>query len=495
MKASIANANLQRQPQGFANVSYRALSDEDLTAIHLAALEVLQSTGYHMPVEDARRLILENGGRVDGERAYITPSMVKRALDSLRPVTLYDRLGRPSPVLQPGRVCFSTIVDTFYIQDPYTRTIRPFLIDDQRWLTSVVDALPNIDYVQVVGQAHDVPDALQTQAAFAQTIRHTTKPILVYPYDRQGLLDVLEIGSAVAGSEQALREKPFLMCAAVPAAPLSGADYNLELLLTCAERGIPVLSYNCPSLGGNSPADIAGTMVLSTADWLANLVVHQFKRPGAPFCTAGFTTQLMDMKSTLWSYCAPETLQAYSAIADLAHFYGLPAFGLEMTSDVPEIGAQMGVEFATQCQRALFSGVEAVHNAGIYGAGKLCGAEAVILADETIAYSRASMKPLAVTSEKLSTAIRMIDELGPLGEYVSHEHTLKHFRDFWYPVMFERPMFDPRSEQPRLDLPTRLNQRARYLIENHRPEPLPIKVIQRIESLEAGWRRRLASSG
>jgi len=490
--------------QQFPAPLYSVLSQDDLAGIHLAAVEILQTSGYHLPVAEARQLIADHGGRLEGQRAYITPEMIERAFDSLRPVRLYDRLGRPTRLMERGLgapICFSTIADTFFVQDPYQHSVRPFVIKDQCWLTTVIDALANIDYVQVVGQAEDVPAELQSQLAFAQTIRYTTKPILVYPYDRVGLLDILDVAVAVAGSEAALQEKPFLMCAAVPAAPLSGTDYHLNLLLTCAERGIPVLNYNCPALGGNSPADIVGTLVLSTADWLANLVIHQLKRPGAPFCTAGFTVQLMDMKSTLWSYCAPETLQAYSAVADIAHYYGLPAFGLEMTCDCAEIDAQMGVEFAAQCQRAFLSGVNMVHNAGIYGAGKLCGAEAVILADETIAYTRASMQSIQVTPEKLSDAVGLISEVGPLGEYISHEHTLKNFRNFWYPTIFERPRIDPRAEKAPADpwsgtcLTARLNRRARHLIETHRPAPLTAEAAMAIDRLVDSWYRRNSASG
>ena len=199
--------------------------------------------------------------------------------------------------------------------------------------------------------------------------------------------------------------------------------------------------------------------------------------------------QLMDMHSSLWSYCAPETQLAYSAVAELAHWYGLPAFGLEMTCDIPRLDAQAGVEMMSQCQRAFLSGVEMVHNAGIYGAGKLCGAEAVILADEIIVYTRNAMKPLQVTEAKLAEAVSMINEAGPLGEYISKDHTLAHFRDFWYPQMFDRSMFDPLSAMPGSDLNQRLNERARKLIENHRPA-LSEAAIAEIDALEAGWYNR-----
>ena len=462
------------------------LTSEQLQAIQSASLEVLRTTGYHAPVAEARQLILDGEGRVSGERIFITPEMVDRALKSYRPVRMYDRQGKPSRVLSHGEVSFGTIADTFYVLDPHTRQVRKFLKEDQSWLAAVIDSLPGIDYVQCVGQAHDVPDTLQNQVAVAETVKQTSKPLLIYPYDRNGFLDSLEVVFIASGGEQNFLQKPSLMCAAVPAAPLSGTDYSLELLLTCAERQVPVLSYCCPAIGGNSPMDIIATMVLANADWLASLVIHQLKRPGAPFCTAGFTVQLMDMHSSLWSYCAPETLTAYSAAAELAHWHGLPAFGLEMTCDVPALDAQAGVEMMAECQRAFLSGVEMVHNAGIYGAGKLCGAEAVVLADEIISYTRNAIKPLQATDARLAEAVAMIGEAGPKGEYIAKDYTLEHFRDFWYPTTFARGMFDPLSSEPGLDLYQRLNLRARQLIEKHRPA-LSQALIAKINTLESVW--------
>jgi trimethylamine---corrinoid protein Co-methyltransferase len=482
---------MQTSVQGTqAHATFRVLNDEQLQNIHNASLEVLQKTGYHVPVEEARQLVREGGGHVQGERAYFSPEMIERALKTIRPFQLFDRQGNPSQCLTRGQVTFSTITDTFYVIDPYTGSIRPFVKEDQRWLTRVIDALPGIQYVQCVGQAHDVPDNLQSQVAVLQTLRETSKPILVYPYDRSGLMDVMDALCIVTGSEQAFRDRPFLICAAVPAAPLAGTDYSLELLLTCAEREIPVLNYACPAVGGNSPADLVGTIILANADWLANLVMHQLKRPGAPFATGGFTVQLMDMRTTLWSYVAPDVLAAYAAVTDLAHWYGFPAFGMEMTSDTPYFDPQMGMELMAQCQWAHHSQVEMVHNAGIIGAGKLCAAEAVILADEIIEYTRTAMQPVATNPEKLAEAVSLIDQLGPLGEYVSHDHTLKHFRNFWYPKILDRSRFDPRAENLDSRIYENLNRRAQALIKTHQPAPLPAVVVKELDALEKIWYAR-----
>jgi trimethylamine--corrinoid protein Co-methyltransferase len=471
----------------------RVLSQEQIKAIHQASIEVLERTGYHVPVAEARELLGAAGARVDGERVHIPADLVEQALKTVRPVTLYNRLGEPALPLGQGRVTFGTIADTFFVLDPYERRNRPFVKGDQLWFTTVLDALPNIEWIQCVGQAREVPNDLQTQVAVAQSVRRTTKPLWVLPYDRAGLLDVLELLSVVAGGWEALRERPFVACSSVPAAPLAGTVQNLELLLASAEAQIPMVTYSCPAIGGNSPCSVAGALALTNADWLANMVIHQLKRPGAPLCTAGFTIQLMDMSTTQWSYCAPETFLAYAAITDLAHWYGMPAWGLEMCTDSPQLDAQAGAEMMAQCLWAMLSGVEMVHNAGIIGAGKLCAAEGAILADEIIAYTRAMMQPMSITKEDLAEGVDLIEEVGPLGEYVGHAHTLEHFRDMWYPELFDRSRFDPMVKQSEPDLEDRLNAKARHLIETHSPPSLPEDVEAEISALEASWYARGAA--
>jgi trimethylamine--corrinoid protein Co-methyltransferase len=465
----------------------KVLTDQQAQAIHEASLQVLARTGYHVPVPEARTLLQSAGARVDGERVYITEAMVAQALKTIKLVTLYDRDGRPALPLAQGRVTFGMLADTIFVFDPYQRTNRPYVKADQEWFATALDALPNIDWIMCVGQAADVPNSLQTQVAVAQTIRRTTKPIWALPYDRAGLLDILDVLSVVAGSREAVRARPSLICASVPAAPLSGTVEHIELLLTCAEAEVPLVTYSCPALGGNSPCSVAGALALTNADWLANTVLHQIKRPGAPLCTAGFTVQVMDMKTTLWAYCAAETYLAYAAVTDLAHWYGMPAWGLEMCTDSPHLDAQAGAEMMAECMWAMLSGVEMVHNAGIKGSGKVCSAEGAVLADEIIAYTKAMMVPPALDEAHLTEGVDLIAEAGPFGEYVSHPHTLAHFRDIWYPGLFDRAMFDPMQKQSGPSLEDRLNARARHLIETHSPAPLPGDVAAELDRLEAGW--------
>jgi len=471
----------------------QVLDERQRRDVHAASLGLLESAGVHVPVEGVRSLLAGAGARVSGEQVYLPAALVESCLERVRPVTLFDQKGSLALPLAEGRVTFGALADTFYFLDLASGKPRPFVLEDQGRIARLLDALPGIEWIQCVGQAHDVPEALQTQLAVLETVRRTSKPILAYPYDRQGVLDLADLSRIVSGDEAGRRERPWLFVASVPAAPLKASRYNLEILIACAERGIPVLYYNCPAIGGNSPCSIVGTLAMANADWLFGMTVHAVCAPGAPFVSCGFTVQVMDMRTTQWAYCAPESQWAYAAGADLAHGYGMPAFGIEMIADSPRLDAQAGQELASNCLWAFLTGAELVHNAGMIGAGKLVCPEAFVLADEIIGATRAAVRSPDLSPEALSEAAQTIQAAGSGAEYVSHPHTLEHFRDFWYPRVFDRSNFDPLAEIPPSRLADRLARRAAQLQSEHKPDPLPPEAEAALADLERAWRRRVAA--
>ena len=114
--------------------------------------------------------------------------LVEQALKTVRLARLYNRRGELASLAYPGQGDIR--FDGRYAEYHRILTCTPCGISPvltSAYVPILLDALANIDYVQVIGQSMDVPDALQSQVAVAQTLRYTTKPILVYPYDRAGL--------------------------------------------------------------------------------------------------------------------------------------------------------------------------------------------------------------------------------------------------------------------------------------------------------------------
>jgi trimethylamine:corrinoid methyltransferase-like protein len=94
------------------------------------------------------------------------------------------------------------------------------------------------------------------------------------------------------------------------------------------------------------------------------------------------------------------------------------------------------------------------------------------------------------SAARLTEAVDLIDAVGPHAEYVSLEHTLAHFRSFWYPGVFDRSNFDPRGGQTPDALADRLHARAQQIVSEHEPQALQPKLADELRAIEAAWRSR-----
>ena len=52
----------------------------------------------------------------------------------------------------------------------------------------------------------------------------------------------------------------------------------------------------------------------------------------------------------------------------------------------------------------------------------------------------------------MTLALDLIDGTGPDGQSLDHPHTLKHFRERWYPNLFERTNYNNWEKNGRKDL-------------------------------------------
>ena len=89
-------------------------------------------------------------------------------------------------------------------------------------------------------------------------------------------------------------------------------------------------------------------------------------------------------------------------------------------------------------------------------------------------------------------AVDVIRKVGTGGHFLMEEHTLTHMRN----VQSQSNLFDRNTRQTweakgAKDLATRATEEARYILENHKPEPLPAGTAQTlremIEESEKRW--------
>ena len=75
-------------------------------------------------------------------------------------------------------------------------------------------------------------------------------------------------------------------CTSSPVSPLSHPVDSIDKLLFCADHGIPAIYSPAPLAGGTAPITVAGHTCQGVAESLFGLVIHQLRKPGAPFLSA-----------------------------------------------------------------------------------------------------------------------------------------------------------------------------------------------------------------
>ena len=101
--------------------------------------------------------------------------------------------------------------------------------------------------------------------------------------------------------------------------------------------------------------------------------------------------------------------------------------------------------------------------------------------DDTIAWLRAATAGVPVTEETL--ALDVIEQVGPGGDFLTHDHTLRHFRNQWRPALYSRQRYDDWVATGARSAQDRLRDRTLALIEAHRPPELDGRIKQEIEAI------------
>ena len=178
----------------------------------------------------------------------------------------------------------------------------------------------------------------------------------------------------------------------------------------------------------------------------------------------------MDMATSLICYASPEFMLATSALTDMSRYYRLPMFSFAGCSDSNIYDQQASLEGAMWILMTSLNGGNLVHDVGYIDSGLTTSFEQLVTSDEVIGMVRRITRGFEINEK--TVGLDLINEIGPGGEYLTSEHTLKHFKENWFPDLILRIPFDKWEKEYKKDLGTRANEKAKYIIENHNPEPL-----------------------
>ena len=461
------------------------LNAGQIERIHRATLDLLERTGVRMSHPKALEILTGAGAQVDKDRVRIPAWVVEDALRKTSPrVALGRRSGECCVVLEGDRNWFGPNIDCMDYLVPFTGARRRFTLEDCRTTATILDALPNYDWGMTFGLADDVPAELADRLVLREALTYSDKPLVFCCNDIHSLKDIYEMVLLIAGSESRFLAAPAVVLLIDPISPLVHPDDSVEKMIFCAEKGIPQICFGAPQAGSTGPASFAGNIVQGSAESLSGLVFVQLIREGAPFIYGAFTT-VMDMRTTIFSYGAPEMTLMTTAMAQMAQFYNVPFFGTAGCSDAKLPDSQAAAEATYSCYASALSGANLIHDCGLLDHGSLVSPTFMVLVNEVIDMVRQFLHGVQVTDETL--ALDVIDRVGPGGHFVEEDHTLKHFRNVWYPKLFDRSVYDVWLEQGGRRFEERLRERTLKVME-HEPLQLPPDVVKELDRMKQHWK-------
>jgi trimethylamine---corrinoid protein Co-methyltransferase len=109
----------------------------------------------------------------------------------------------------------------------------------------------------------------------------------------------------------------------------------------------------------------------------------------------------------------------------------------------------------------------------------------MVLVNDIVDSVKQYMKGIQVNEETL--AVDLIDKIGPGGNYIQEQHTLKHYRKVKYSQLFDRSIMAKWESMGKKRLEDRLQELTLKLM-GQRPDPLSSEIEKELDQMQAHWK-------
>jgi trimethylamine--corrinoid protein Co-methyltransferase len=444
------------------------LSKEQLDQIQEATLNVLEEVGVQFPSKRALEIFNQHGAKVDqdSQSIKIPRDLVFKALDTVpRTFTLGSRDPDFDLHLQEGISYFTTDGCGYETIDLKTGERRPSTKEDVGMMARICDYLPSIAFYWPMVSAQDcgVTSPLhEIETTWNNSVKHIQSETLMGAKPAQY---AVEMATVLRGDLEQVRHRPPFSSLICTIAPLMQDKEGIEGAMVFAEAGIPVGFLAMPTLGTTAPATYAGALVVGDAEVISATVLMQLVSPGAPVFHSIMFAWADPRNAAYVGY--PLDSRARYAPVEMAHHWGMPAFGGAYGTDSSEVNSwQSATEVAMDPFLIGLSGCEFVTGLGLRDTYTLLYPEAIILDDDIYHRARYALMNAEVDPETL--AVDVISAVGPGGHFLSQKHTRVHMRHSMQRSITQQ-LNNEGNYRPVLEV---AREKFAWIYENHHPEPL-----------------------
>ncbi len=483
-----AAEGIGQQPAGQARLGFeptRYVSDDQLEAIHLASLEVLQEIGVEVMLSEARDIYRAAGGSVDGERVRIPAGVIKAAIATV-PAAFDFHARNPERALRigDGYLAFGTVGSAPNASD-FVNGRRPGNLEDYRGFLKLAQSFNCIDFVSGYPvEPIDVHASVRHLVALKDMALLTDKPFHAYSLGTERILDGIEIARIARGvSREQFETEPSLFSIINTNSPLKMDIPMLQGVIEMARAGQIVCVTPFTLAGAMAPVTVAGALVQQNAEALAGIALTQLVRPGAPVIYGGFTSNV-DMKSGAPAFGTPEYMKAAIVGGQLARRYKVP-YRTSNTCAANALDAQAAYESVFSLWGVAQGGGNLVmHGAGWMEGGLVASFEKFVLDCDLIQMVKAFLQPLDFTRDALG--LEAMKEVGPGGHFFGCAHTMARYETAFYaPILSDWRNFEQWQQAGSPQASDKAHKVMRQVLDAYKAPSIDPAVAEELEAFVA----------
>ena len=153
------------------------------------------------------------------------------------------------------------------------------------------------------------------------------------------------------------------------------------------------------------------------------------------------------------------------------------------------VDAQSGHEKTLTGLMPALAGANLIYGLGMIESGMTFDFGQLVMDNELAGMIKLCVGGIPVSDETL--AIDVIGEVGPFGDFLSHDHTLAHMREQSQPRLIDRRVREEWQAAGSTTLHERALKKARQILDAHVPDALPDGVADELAAIVRDAEREL----
>jgi trimethylamine---corrinoid protein Co-methyltransferase len=460
-------------------IDFKILSQRDIFRIYEAALEIMEDTGVKFPSKKALKILADHGCEVDYESkiAKIPNNLVEETLKTAPKEFLLAARDPSADIWLDRNTSYLSTdgggIDVYDINTGERRRSRKQDIIDA---CKVADYLPEISYIWGPPvTALDVPEIIRPLHELEASMLGSSKHIQPETVVSEKMANyALEMASMVVGGKKELAERPifsFMQCALDPLGHDSG---SLEASMVAAEWGIPTGFMPMPMSCATAPTTVAGNLVVTVIDMLSPLVLMQLVNPGTPTFFAAAPTAI-DLRTGAYTGGGPEDHLLAAGISEISNFLNIPMFMGAYATGAKEPDWQSAMDNTLAGLMPVLTKAAVMNGAGTLNGSKTFSLQQLIMDTEIYRVIKKVTEGIEVNEETL--AVNIIKEVGPSGDYLTHEHTLKHMYDIYQTRLLDRSTYETWLKNGKKGAYEKATEMAKDILATHEVKPIDSDIL------------------